>query len=234
MNVSGLLRRFFAWWLFDSWIVAGLLFGLIMFLELLGVGASFEELTLGLLDNDFGVLADFYLIYAVLYLIYEICFVVSPLSATPGKLILGIEVVSDSKSSIVKAVLRCLVKLPAVLISPINIIYIIIGVVSSKRQSLHDKIAGTYVVYKKTNNHSSKRINSAELFEEMKRRGLRTYSEQVALAEELYGSGRKKSKKSGSYGWIGLAFLAAALIFIGIFYVQLIPVVEKIIINQYL
>jgi len=49
-------------------------------------------------------------IYAVLFFIYEIVFVASSLSATPGKIILGIEIVSDRKSSIDKVIIRALVK----------------------------------------------------------------------------------------------------------------------------
>lgn len=47
-------------------------------------------------------------------------------------------------------------------------------------------------------------IDVEELFEEMKRRGYRTYSEQQALAEEMYGSGNNTG--SASYGWLGDCF----------------------------
>lgn len=224
MSVSGVLRRYFAL-LLDSLILAGLYFGLIMALDILGIGISLDviiERSINISQGRFNINSDlfngyYYFWFLMLFLIYEIGFVASGLSATPGKLILGIEVVSDSKSSIVKVILRALVKLPAVVVPPISIIYIVIALVSGKRQSLHDKVAKTYVVYKKTSKNYSNKINTQELFEEMKRRGLRTYSEQLALAEELYGTSRKKSKKSGSYGWIGLVLLIVAFIFLGIF-----------------
>ncbi|HOM02236.1 MAG TPA: RDD family protein [Acetivibrio sp.] len=225
MNVSGLLRRFFAW-LLDSFILAGLYFGLIMLLELLGVVEPIDAILEKSINISQGIVTTntdlfngyYYFWFLILFLIYEIGFVASSLSATPGKIILGIEVVSDSKSSIAKVILRALLKLPVVIIPLVSIIYFIIALANGKRQSLHDKVAKTYVVYKKTSNNYSNRINTVELFEEMKRRGLRTYSEQQALAEELYGKGGKKSKKSGSFGWVSVVLLIAAFVFTGVFY----------------
>ncbi|RXE58902.1 RDD family protein [Acetivibrio mesophilus] len=237
MSVSGSFRRCFAWFL-DLFILAAFNYGMILVLNLLGIGVSFNEFLEAIVsgtEDSFGLIYDFilenWLIYGILFLIYEIAFVASSLSATPGKLILGIEVVSDSKGSILKVILRALVKLVDV-ITPVSIISIIMVLASRKRQSLHDKVAGTYVVYKKTNNNSSKRINTTELFEEMKRRGLRTYSEQQALAEELYGTGKKKSKKYRSYRWIGLVFLVIALILFGICSANYISIFESLILKQ--
>jgi len=93
---------------------------------------------------------------------------------------------------------------------------------------LHDKAARTYVVYKKVENNYSKKIDPKELFEEMKRRGLRTYSEQLALAEELYGKNRKKARTSASYGWISLVLLIVGLVLFGVFFSRYLSIYREI------
>jgi len=61
----------------------------------------------------------------------------------------------------------------------------------------------------------------------MKRRGLRTYSEQLALAEELYGKNRKKARTSASYGWISLVLLIVGLVLFGVFFSDIFQYTEK-------
>lgn len=233
MTVSGVLRRYFAW-LIDSIILAGLTFGLTMFLEALGVGVPLNELVQAMIrktEQSLEVINSFQLevwaIYAVLFFIYEIVFVASSLSATPGKIILGIEIVSDRKSSIDKVIIRALVKFIGEMF-PFSLVNFIMVLVSGKKQSLHDKAARTYVVYKKVENNYSKKIDPKELFEEMKRRGLRTYSEQLALAEELYGKNRKKARTSASYGWISLVLLIVGLVLFGVFFSRYLSIYREI------
>ena len=72
---------------------------------------------------------------------------------------------------------------------PLVLISFIVSAYSKKKQSLHDRVANTYVAVLNAPNHGTNpTMTLEEFFEEMTSRGLRMYSEQLALAEEIYGS----------------------------------------------
>lgn len=190
MNYAKLSRRFWAYY-FDSIIVSGVFSAILMFLKLLGINMSFE----GVMEGDFSSLVEFYLIYFLIYLIYEVAFISSSLSSTPGKLILELEVVC-SNSSFIKVFIRSLVK-TIEMFPGLIIISGFIAVFNDKKQSLHDLSAGTFVTDADNRNQSfENKMNSEELYQEMKKKGIKTFSQQRALAEEMYGKTKKSSAKS--------------------------------------
>jgi len=130
-----------------------------------------------------------YLIYGLVYLIYETSFLSSKFSATPGKIILGIEVVCYSKSNFSKILIRSLLKITAILLPPFTLLLFILSAFSKTKQSLYDKLSNTYVVNKDNSKKygTNPEMTLEEFFEEMKSRGLRMYSEQRALSQEIYG-----------------------------------------------
>lgn len=210
MNISGLFRRFWAYY-FDTIIVGGIFSVVCLVLRMFGIDAMILYFQ-GFLEQDYSMLAIIFLTYALVFFIYEAAFLSSRLSATPGKLILGLEVIGE-KVSIFKVLIRSFIKSIATMTSIPAFILFLIAASNEKRQSLHDMMAGTYVVSNKSKKGSvSRRINNEELFEEMRRRGLKTYSEQVALANELYGGGRKVTTSGTSYAWVGIMILVISLV----------------------
>lgn len=190
MNYAKLSRRFFAYY-FDSIIVSGITSALLLFLKMFSLSISLE----GLSKGDFSFFSKFYLLYLLLYLVYEVAFLVSPLSSTPGKLILELEVVSYN-SSFIKVFIRSLVKV----ISTLPGLIFISGLVASfteKKQSFHDMLAGTFVTDSDARNHSfSNKMDSPEFHAEMKKRGIKTFSQQQALAQEMFGKTKNSADKS--------------------------------------
>jgi len=147
-----------------------------------------SEFSIGVLMGQVHNIAILSLIFSLIYLIYEISFLSSKLSATPGKLISGLEVVCYEKSNFQKIIIRSLIKAIAILIPPLAILLFIISALSKTKQSLHDKLSNTCVIENNQKNGTNPQMTLEEFFEEMKSRGLRMYSEQRALAQEIYGT----------------------------------------------
>ena len=200
MNISKLFKRFVAY-CFDFLIVLSIYWIILFLIKILsgynGTTSLLEELrnisspeiAADILKRQAFNLIILYLIYGFTYLIYETSFLSSKLSATPGKLILGLEVVCYSKSSFKKILIRSLLKITAILIPPFTLLLFMISAFSKTKQSLHDKFSNTCVITK-DNSHlygTKPQMTLEEFFEEMKSRGLRLYSEQVALSQEIYG-----------------------------------------------
>ena len=79
------------------------------------------------------------------------------------------------------------------------------SIFTANKQAVHDIAADTIVMQRKKRRvvRTTNRDPSVDLFEEMKRRGLKTYSEQVALAKELNLYKGKKQAATPSYAWLG-------------------------------
>ncbi len=202
MNISKLFRRFLAY-CFDVVVVFGIYLGIIFFIKILsssnnGITTLLEKINnissskvfLDVLWGYAHYIAIIYLFYGLLYLIYELSFLSSKLSATPGKLVLGLEVACYSGSNFRKLLIRSLLKVSAILITPLAILLFIASAFSKTKQSLHDKVSKTCVITKDTREirGTNPQMTLEEFFEEMKSRGLRMYGEQKALSEEIYGS----------------------------------------------
>lgn len=201
MNISKLFRRFLAY-CFDVVVVFGIYLVIIFFIKIIssnsGITTLFEttntisssKVSLGLLRSCAHYIALFFLFYGLLFLIYELCFLGSKLSATPGKLALGLEVACYSGSNFQKLLIRSLIKVLAVLITPLSLLLFVASAFSKTNQSLHDKLTNTCVITKDNRKlrGTHPHMTLEEFFEEMKSRGLRMYNEQKALSEELYGS----------------------------------------------
>lgn len=201
MNISKLFRRFLAY-CFDVIVVFGIYLGIIFFIKILssnnGITTLLEKTNkissskvfLDVLWSYAHYIAIFYLFYGLLFLTYELSFLSSKLSATPGKLILGLEVACYSGSNFQKLLIRSLLKVSAILITPLSLLLFMACAFSKTRQSLHDKLSNTCVItkdYRKIQG-TNPQMTLEEFFEEMKSRGLRMYGEQKALSEEIYGS----------------------------------------------
>ncbi|WP_010681327.1 RDD family protein [Acetivibrio cellulolyticus] len=200
MNISKLFRRFWAY-CFDIMIVCGINSGILLLTKVLDtnntLNAALQELRtvfskgilVNILNGQAYYIALFFLSYGLLFLIYEIIFLSSKLSATPGKLILRLEVACGNKVNFFKVFTRSLLKVIATLVFPLTFIAFLISACTHTKQTLHDKLANTYVITVNTSNRgTTPHMSLNEFFEEMTSRGLRMYSEQKALAEEIYGS----------------------------------------------
>lgn len=200
MNISKLFRRFWAY-CFDLMIVCGIYSGILLLINVLDINNTLNKALQGfhavlskgisseLLNEQAFYIALFSLSYGLLFLAYEITFLSSKLSATPGKLILGVEVGCSDKVIFFKVFVRSLLKVLSTLIIPLAFVSFIVSAFSQTRQSLHDKLASTYVTALNAPNHgTAPHMTLEEFFEEMTSRGMRLYSEQLALAEEIYGS----------------------------------------------
>lgn len=203
MNIGKLFKRFWAYCL-DVVIVFGI-YWVILFLIKILIGYNGVTVLNVLLEEAYKIpslefstsvlrgqaynLILLYLVYGLLYLIYEISFLSSKLSATPGKLVLGLEVVCYNNSTFQKILIRSLLKITTTLIIPLNLLIFILTSFNKTKQSLHDKLSNTCVVTKdkSTKYGTNPQMTLEEFFEEMKSRGLRMYSEQRALSQEIYG-----------------------------------------------
>jgi len=207
MDYSKISKRFFAFY-FDSIVVSGIVFALLLILKLINIEISYE----GLLKGDISSVYKINLLYFLVFLVYEVIFLTSNLSSTPGKIILGVEVVSR-QSSFVKVLIRSMVKV-IVTLPGIAIISGLVAVFSDRKQSIHDMLAGTYVTDFSSRKQSfSIGMDSPEFHEEMKKRGIRTYSEQQALAQEMFG----KSGKFGNGSLLKKPILWVIILLISIF-----------------
>jgi uncharacterized RDD family membrane protein YckC len=196
MNISKLFRRFLAC-CFDVIVVFGIYFVIIFFIKILsgnnGTTTLFKTtntISLDLLKSYTHYIVLFYLFYGFLFLIYELCFLGSKLSATPGKLVLSLEVACYSGSNFKKLLIRSLLKVLAILVTPLSLLLFIASAFNKTKQSLYDKLTNTCVITKDNRKlrGANPHMTLEEFFEEMKSRGLRMYSEQKALSEEIYGS----------------------------------------------
>ncbi|HOQ36603.1 MAG TPA: RDD family protein [Acetivibrio sp.] len=226
MNISKLSRRFWAF-IFDDIIVLGIYSGILLLLK---YALNMDIPVYKVLDRDPTAMAVYYLSFGLLYLIYEVLFVSLKVSATPGKMLLGLEIVAENRSSFFRVLLRSLAKVIAIVTSVLPFILFILAAFSEKKQTIHDKIAGTYVIRKNVRRYAPREVDVEELFEEMKRRGYRTYSEQKALAEELYGAGNNNA--GTSYAWLGALFLIFALACNAFFTIDLIPIFQDYLLKQ--
>ncbi len=200
MNISKLFRRFWSY-CFDIIIVCGIYSGILLLTKVLDINNTLNKALQGfhtllskgisseLLNQQAYYIALFFLSYGLLFLAYEITFLSSKLSGTPGKLILGVEVGCSDKVSFYKVLVRSLIKVLTTLFIPLALVSFIASAFSQTKQSLHDRIAHTYVtVLNNPNRGTDPNMTLEEFFAEMTSRGLRMYSEQLALAEEIYGS----------------------------------------------
>lgn len=200
MNISKLFRRFWAY-CFDIIIVCGIYSGILLLIKVFGISDTLynalqsfhavlsKGILSALLSQQAFYVALFSLSYTLLFFVYEVIFLSSKLSATPGKLILRIDVRFSDKFSFLKIVVRSIIKSLTTMLFPLVLISFIVSAYSKKKQSLHDRVANTYVAVLNAPNHGTNpTMTLEEFFEEMTSRGLRMYSEQLALAEEIYGS----------------------------------------------
>lgn len=217
MNYSVISRRFWAWF-FDNAIIAGILYGVLLVLRMSGMSIfPVEEI----IEGNFSSLSKFYLIYAMIYLTYEISFLSSNLSATPGKIIMEMEV-ACAKASFLKVIIRSVAKFISAA-TGLYLIFFTIAMFNEKKQAVHDLLAGSFVIDQERENQSAmdltQDITKTEAFyEEMKSRGIKTFSEQKALAEEMYGKASKSSKSSilsSSIIWVLVLVVSFGFSFIG-------------------
>lgn len=213
MNLSNLFKRFWAY-IFDLITVFGIYLGILLIIKIL----FNQNLTVDLIKEIHNLASKgisleaikesahyielFYLSYGFLFLLYEIVFLSSELSSTPGKLLLSLEVACFKKVSFLKVFTRALVKVITTLIPLLPFFSYLFAVFTKTKQSIHDKMAFTYVIsIQKTSQFGSKpKMTKEEFFEEMKSRGMTLYSEQKALADEIYGSKIAELNKSRSKG----------------------------------
>lgn len=213
MNLGNLFKRFWSY-LFDLITVFGIYLGILLIIKIL----VNQNLTVNLVNEIYKLTSKgislesikesahyiviFYLSFGFLFLLYEIVFLSSALSSTPGKLLLGLEVACFKKVSFLKIFTRALVKVLTTLIPLLPFFSYLFAAFTKTKQSIHDKMAFTYVIsIQKTSQFGSKpKMTSEEFFEEMKSRGLTLYSEQKALADEIYGSKIADLNKSSSKG----------------------------------
>lgn len=200
MTIGKLFKRFWAY-CFDVLIVLDIYCITLILVKILSgyngiavlleglVKTSSSEFPITAIKGQVHNLIILYLIFGLLYLIYEISFLSSKLSATPGKVILGLEVACYSKSNFPKILIRSLLKITAILITPLALLFFILSGFSKTKQSLHDKLSNTCVITKDNSQlyGTDPQMTLEDFFEEMKSRGLRLYSEQVALSQEIYG-----------------------------------------------
>lgn len=212
MNYSAISRRFWAMF-FDNCIISGIFFGLALLLKTFGVSIlSLEEMAFG----DMSGMLRFYLLYVIVFFAYEVGFLSSSLSATPGKIIMEMEV-ACANASFLKVIIRSLIKLISNL-TGLAIIFYSIALFNDKKQALHDLIAGSFVIDRESSSNAmdfaNEQAKKEALFEEMKSRGMRTFSEQKALEEEMYGKTKKSPINqilSGPFIWIVILVISFAV-----------------------
>lgn len=193
MNYAKLSRRFFAF-CFDTIIVSGIVSAILLFLKFLKI-FDISKYAENLLKGDFSFFVNYFIISFLVYLAYEVIFLTSNLSSTPGKIILEMEVVSR-KANFLKVFIRSLTK---VIESSTGLIFIsgLVATFSEKKQSIHDLLAKTFVTDFNIKRQSFSNImDSPEFHEEMKRRGIKTYSQQQALVQEMLGKPGNSSNNS--------------------------------------
>ncbi|OPZ90282.1 MAG: RDD family protein [Firmicutes bacterium ADurb.Bin419] len=206
MNFSGLPRRFWAYF-FDLIILSGIYYGLLLLLRMAGIDLLRVK---DLVKNDYSFLLNLYISFGIFFVIYEVIFLSSNLSATPGKLIMEMEVVCTN-ANLYKVLIRSLVKA----ISSLTGLYIILFTIAAfndKKQATHDLLSGSFVIDAENSKYSQDVSKSEEIYLEMKNRGLRTFSEQKALTEEMYGKSNKSTNTlSNPLVWILVLVISIAI-----------------------
>lgn len=221
MEVSKLSKRIFAY-LFDIIIVIGIYAGILIILHMFGKDIPIE----GVLEKNPNDLALVYLTFGLVYLFYEVFFLSTNFSSTPGKLIFNIQIISCKKSSIFDALIRSTIKVIATLTQIVPVIFLIISIFTANKQAVHDIAADTIVMQKKRTVIRSRNVDpNVNLFEEMKKRGLKTYSEQVELAKELNCYKGTSSASKSSYAWLGVLIfvfsIGCGVFFVSFFYADI-------------
>jgi uncharacterized RDD family membrane protein YckC len=216
MEVSKLSKRIWAY-LFDTIIVTGIYAGILIALYVLGKDVPIK----GIIERNPNDLALIYLTYGLVYLFYEVVFLSSNFSGTPGKLILNLQVISCKKSTIFDALIRSCIKTVATLTQIVPFLFFILSIFTANKQAVHDIAADTIVMQKKKRTviRSANVDPNVNLFEEMKRRGLKTYSEQVALAKELNCYRGKGQANTPSYAWLGVLIFVFSIV-CGVFFIS--------------
>lgn len=241
MNIGKLFKRFWAY-CFDGMIVFSIYLGTLFFIKILGNYDIISELIKEIhktLSSEIPIgqayySLTFYLSYGLLFLIYELSFLSSKLSATPGKLALGLEVVCYNGSDFQKILIRSLLKVTTMLIPPFTLLLFILSIFSKTKQSLYDKLSNTFVITKDNSklNGTSPQMTLEEFFEEMKSRGLRLYSEQKALSKEIYGSPiplvQTYNKTTSSYSMFGVFMVIICTVISVSFALYVFPDIQKL------
>lgn len=210
MQISSLFRRFWAYY-FDCNIILGIYGGLIFGLKVYGMNIQLF-INKGV-DFNYDIILKILMFYGLFFFIYEYFFVVIPLSATPGKLLFDLEVAFLRRGNIFKVFLRSILKTLATLIPFGSFIFCLAALFTSNKQSIHDAISGTIVI-KKAIKNKTKTFEDVDIFQEMKERGIKTYSEQLELMKELKGEAHKSSP---SYKWVGILFISISILGMGAF-----------------
>lgn len=226
MNLGNLFKRFWSY-CFDLIIVFGIYVGILLLLEIYAnqnvisklieeiYNLSSKEISLAAIKENTHYMVKVYLAYGLLFLIYEVAFISSKISSTPGKSLLNLEVACFKKVSFLKVFIRSIVKVISILIPPLSFFSFLFAAFTKTKQSIHDKINYTYVISTKSTSHlgSKPKMTREEFFEEMKSRGYTLYSEQKALADEIYGSEIKEVVNSNSSSkFISAVVLVASII----------------------
>lgn len=241
MNIGKLFKRFWAY-CFDLIMVCGIYWGILFLIRILSNYNIISEVVKEvhkILSSEISIgqayySLTFYLSYGLLFLIYEISFLSSKLSATIGKLTLGLEVVCYNGFDFQKILIRSLLKVTTMLIPPLTLSLFIFSAFSKTKQSLYDKWSNTCVITKDNSKiyGSNPQMTLEEFFEEMKSRGLRLYSEQQALSEEIYGSpiplGQTYNKPASSHSMFGVLVVFILIAISVSFALYVFPDIQKL------
>lgn len=125
----------------------------------------------------------YYGMIIVVQLIFETLFVYSPLSGTPGKILMNIEVSCYRNASFLKVLIRTLTKVIA-LYTGISIIEFFVIVFNKKKQSIHDMLASTVVNYKESSFIDTKTQRDI-IIQQLDSGFIKTYDEILELKESL-------------------------------------------------
>lgn len=215
MYISKLSLRVWAYF-FDGIIVFGIYTAIISVLKIMGVNIPIWEL----IQREPNVLVPFFLTYGLLYFVYEVVFLASNLSATPGKVMLGIEVRCYKRGSIFNVIIRTLIKVIITVLN-IGVVFFLIALFSKSRQAPHDMASDTYVIDNNLN-------YEIDIFEEMQKKGFTTYKEQQSLTRKLNLGGKRVKDK-----WIGILLIVFAFFSYGFFMILSFDAVCKFLKDVY-
>lgn len=152
---AGIVRRILAY-LIDGMIYVGLFFIAVFLIEAIFAipkENTFFYLAMLCKYKPFDVTSEQLILYLIYYyglggtiwLLYEASFLCSRLSATPGKIVLGMEVSYLRQARFLNVILRTLVKLFLIYTGIGIIIEFLVMVFNRERRTLHDLAAGTQV-----------------------------------------------------------------------------------------
>jgi|LSQX01.1.fsa_nt_gb uncharacterized RDD family membrane protein YckC len=193
---AGRFRRFVAYF-FDSIIITGLLYLTVMLIEFILKVPSENSFTYLVLMNYFKpldvsteqamqfIMYD-YIVKGVIWLLYETLFVFSPLGATPGKLALRMEVVSYRNGNFFKVLIRTIVKIFLIMTIVGVVLEFLVMLFNKKKRTLHDFMAGTYVIKNESEQPNYDKDYSKELvMEELNKGNIKTYGEQISYMKSI-------------------------------------------------